>query len=81
MTIGENLSIELDTGLLNRPGLAGLLKILVKVFGQRNVVEHGSQLVHSVVTAFNLQLLEHELLSFFGERGFVQQSRGQMLSV
>jgi hypothetical protein len=81
VTTGEDLSLELhvlDKGSkVSGPGCQLLLVVLDDLLRLKHILEHGFNLVDSVVAALNLQLVDHQLLCLARHRGLVQQPLSQ----
>lgn len=71
VTICEDLSIKLDSGSDHVLESLCLLELVHQIFRYSDVIEHGCKLIDCIVTALNLQFLEHQLLCILREGGLI----------
>ena len=79
MTVGQYFSGEFNS--INYSVSLLLFEVSHQVLGEVNVSKHLRNLVHSVMTTLHLEFLQHLLLGFSGEVGFVEETSGQKFGV
>jgi hypothetical protein len=81
VTVSKHFRTKVHSHSCNLVSLLCLFEFINKIFGQVNIIKHGGKLVHSIVTTLNLQLLEHQKLSFLRDEGFVEETVSEVLCV
>ena len=81
MSIGEDLGLKVKAHRLNLFGDLMVLELFHDSLRECDVIKHGSELVHCVVTALNSKFLEHQLFGILGEESLVQKAGCQVLGV
>lgn len=79
MSVGQYFSGEFNS--INYSVCLLLFEVSHQILGEVNVSKHLRNLVHCVMTTFHLEFLQHLLLSFSGEVGFVEETSGQEFGV